>query len=135
MALTVRNDITSLNECIVVELKTQKYKCFLSCLYRSPSQSDDELGIFIDDLENTLTKSPLVSIVLGDFSTDLSLIDKWASQWKIQFNPDPKKSASEIVFSHKLKKNPHPPLKLNNLPIVPQTSTKKKKGFILIMAI
>ena len=78
LPLKVRNDITSLNECIVVELKSKKYKCFISCLYRSPSQSDHEFDIFINDLENTLSKlcleSPLISIVLGDFN---ARCNKW----------------------------------------------------------
>ena len=49
-----------------------KYKCFISCLYRSPSQSDYELNVFLDDLEKTLSKlyheSPLCSVFLGDFN-------------------------------------------------------------------
>ena len=42
LPLKFRNDISNLKECIVVELKSKKHKCFISCLYRSPSQSDHE---------------------------------------------------------------------------------------------
>ena len=40
------------------------------------------------------------------------------------FNPDPNISATEVIFSHKLKQIPHPPVKFNNLPVVSQASTK-----------
>ena len=66
-----------------------------------------------------------VNVSYNELNSDLSQIDKWASQWKMQFNPDPKKpAASEVVFSHRLIKNAHPAVKLNNLPIVPSISTK-----------
>ena len=32
---------------------------------------------------------------------DLYLISKWAYSWKMSFNPDPSKQATEIVFSKK----------------------------------
>ena len=80
LPLKMRNDITFLNECIVVELKSKKQKYFLTCLYRSPSQSDHEFNILVDDLENILSKisleSPLISVVLGDLNAKC---DKWLS--------------------------------------------------------
>ena len=47
-------------------------------------------------------------------NSDLSKINAWASQWKMNFNPDPKKQAQEVVFSRKIKKTSHPPLNFNN---------------------
>ena len=38
------------------------------------------------------------SITLNE---DLHLISKWAYSWKMSFNPDPSKQATEIVFSKK----------------------------------
>ena len=32
---------------------------------------------------------------------DLSVISQWAYQWKMLFNPDPKKPAHEVIFSRK----------------------------------
>ena len=49
-----------------------------------------------------------------NLNSDLSKINAWASQWKIIFNPDPNKQAQEIIFSRKIKKVSHPPLKFNN---------------------
>ena len=45
-----------------------------------------------------------------DLNHDLVIIDNWAKQWKMSFNPDPTKPAEEILFSHKKSKPYHPPL-------------------------
>ena len=47
---------------------------------------------------------------------DLEKISYWAYQWKIQFNPDPNKQATEVIFSRKTSSNnlSHPPIKFNN---------------------
>ena len=37
---------------------------------------------------------------------DLSVISQWAYQWKMLFNPDPKKPTHEIIFSRKKMKKP-----------------------------
>ena len=67
LPLNPRENISRLSECIVVELKTKKHKCFITCLYRSPSQSNDEFTDFCDDLELTLSnlnqETPLCSIL------------------------------------------------------------------------
>ena len=124
LPLKVRNDISSLSECIVVELKSKKYKCFITCLYRSPSQSDHEFNIFINDLEIALSKlnleSPLISVVLGDFnakcnkwlSTDINNVsgvelDKLFSlsgftqliNEPTNFEPNKRKTCIDLIFS------------------------------------
>ena len=35
-------------------------------------------------------------------NSDLSVISQWAFDWKMLFNPDPKKPAQEVVFSRKI---------------------------------
>ena len=35
---------------------------------------------------------------------DLCTIKNWAYQWKMVFNPDPSKQATEVIFSHKINK-------------------------------
>ena len=37
---------------------------------------------------------------------DLSVISQWAYQWKMLFNPDPKKPVHEVIFSRKKMKKP-----------------------------
>ena len=45
---------------------------------------------------------------------DLKLINNWAFQRKMNFNPDPTKQADEVIFSRKAKEIYHPPLVFNN---------------------
>ena len=42
-------------------------------------------------------------------SHDLNLVEAWAKQWHMSFNPDPTKPPIEVVFSTKLKPPQHPP--------------------------
>ena len=39
LPLIARNNISSMQECLVTELSMYNEKCFFTCLYRSPSQS------------------------------------------------------------------------------------------------
>ena len=69
--------------------------------------------LFVDDTSifstvRDLTKSGI------DLNQDLSTIKNWAFQWKMTFNPDPKKQATEVIFSHKTKPVNHPPLYFND---------------------
>ena len=45
-----RNDISSLNESIVLEIRLANNKCFLISVYRSPSQSKDQFDEFCSSL-------------------------------------------------------------------------------------
>ena len=49
-----------------------------------------------------------------NLKSDLCKINSWASQWKMNFNPDPNNQAQEVIFSRKIKKTEHPPLNFNN---------------------
>ena len=42
-------------------------------------------------------------------NSDLMKISDWAFQWKMRFNPDPKKLAQEVIVSRKINKIDHPP--------------------------
>ena len=72
LPLKVRYDISPLKECLVTEIKVNRQKCFVTCLYRSPSQSIDEFGTFCNGLEITLAnlnlEPPFCSVVIGDFN-------------------------------------------------------------------
>ena len=41
-----RNDLCSLPECLITEIRMGKKKWFSTCLYRSPGQSSDEFDTF-----------------------------------------------------------------------------------------
>ena len=81
--------------------------------------------IYINDLEKGIKSSvkffaddtSLFSIVTDpilsatELNHDLRLIEDWAFQWKMSFNPDPSKQAIEMLFSQKKEKNsPSPSL-------------------------
>ena len=66
----------------------------------------------------------------NDLNKDLEIINNWAFQYKMNFNPDPTKQAHEVIFSHKRKEIHHPPLVFNNTN-VSQSSSQKHLGVIL----
>ena len=53
-------------------------------------------------------------ITTSELNSDLARIKLWAFQWKMSFNPELNKQAQEVIFSRKLKKVCHPPLRFNN---------------------
>ena len=63
-------------------------------------------------------------------NNDLNLIKQWAFQWKMQFNPDEKKQAVEVIFSCKRNKPAHPPIFFNGI-IVKQLPKHKHLGLTL----
>ena len=100
--------------------------------------------IYITALTEGLTTNPklfadntsLFSVVqdnqasANDLNKDLEIINNWAFQQKIKFNPDPTKQAHEVIFSRKTKEIYHPPLVFNNTN-VSQSSSQKHLGVIL----
>ena len=48
-----------------------------------------------------------------ELNYDLQKISDWAFQWKMQFNPDPKKQAQGVILSKKDESNNCLPLTLN----------------------
>ena len=91
--------------------------------------------IYINDLSEGLYKS-LFSVIQDsntsalELNSDLAKINRWAFQWKMSFNPDPKKQAQEVIFSRKSKAISHPPLVFNNNNVI-QTTSQKHLGIIL----
>ena len=56
-----RRDITFLDECIVGEIKKNNKKCFITCLYRSPNQTIDEVDNFLTGFEKICSSIALES--------------------------------------------------------------------------
>ena len=67
-----RYDLADLDQCVVLEIRVKRSKCFVSCMYRSPSDSNDEMNDFCQKFESTCSKialeNPLASFILGDFN-------------------------------------------------------------------
>ena len=88
--------------------------------------------VYINDLAEGLVSdarlfadsASLFSIVYGEqvaadnSNADLKFIEKWAYQWKMQFNPDKNKQAIQVIFSHRKSKPIHPPLIFNGNGVV-----------------
>ena len=47
----------------------------------------------------------------NELNNDLYQINKWAFQWKMSFNPDPRKQAQDIIFCRNTEKICHPTLR------------------------
>ena len=100
--------------------------------------------IYINDLENGITSNDkffaddtsLFLIVTNptlsalELNSDLKVIENWAYQWKMLFNPDPTKQAIGMLFSRKRVDQNHPPVFFNNVP-VGSASDYKHLGIIL----
>ena len=65
-----------------------------------------------------------------ELNSDLAKINRWAFQWKMSFNPDPKKQTQEVIFSRKSKAISHASLIFNNNNVI-QTTSQKHLGIIL----
>ena len=91
--------------------------------------------IYINDLSEGLYKS-LFSVIQDsntsalELNSDLAKINRWAFQWKMSFNPGPKKQPQEVISSRKSKVISHPPLVFNNNNVIQNTS-QKYLGIIL----
>ena len=99
--------------------------------------------LFINDLEAGIISqikffaddTSLYSVVRDpeksarELNHDLEVINNWAKQWKMSFNPDPTKPAEEILFSHKRPRT-HPPLFFNGVE-VKRVAEHKHLGLIL----
>ena len=100
--------------------------------------------IYINDLERTIKSNViffaddtmLFSIVndpvisANELNQDLKVINQWAYQGKMEFNPDPNKQATKLLFSCKKNSPNHPPLFFNGT-VVPKVNEQKHLGLIL----
>ena len=87
------------------------------------------IKFFADDtMLFSIVKDPTVSA--ADMNHDLDLICQWAHQWKMEFNPDPTKQATEVLFSCKKSSPRHPQLIFNGTAVA-RSNDQKHLGVIL----
>ena len=72
--------------------------------------------LFVDDTSIFSTVSDIKKSS-EDLNRDPSAVNNWEFQWKMAFNPDPNKQATEVIFSPKRKPNNHPILYFNDTPV------------------
>ena len=75
-------------------------------IYVLTQSSADDTSLFKVVYDEQVSSSVL--------NNDLKTIKSWAFQWKMQFNPDPKKQAVQIIFSRKRTKPDHPQIFFND---------------------
>ena len=102
--------------------------------------------IYINDLPEGLSSNGKLFVddmslfsVIHDSSTsalelnsNLTKINRWTFQWKMSFNPDPKKQVQEVIFSQKSKAILHTPLVFNNNDVTQATSHKHLVSFLTL---
>ena len=76
----------------------------------------------------SIVKCPEISA--NDLNHDLHVIYQWAHQWKLEFNPDPTKQATEVLFSCKTSNPNHPQIMFNGT-VVAKMNEQKHLGLIL----
>ena len=100
--------------------------------------------IYINDLEKNIKSNViffaddtmLFSVVdnpeisANELNHDLKVKSQWAYQWKMKFNPDLNKQATELLFSCKKNSPNHPSLFFNES-VVPKVNEQKHLGPML----
>ena len=76
----------------------------------------------------SVVNDPLISA--NDLNHDLKIIQQWAHQWKMEFNPDPTKHAKEVLFSYKKSSVSHMQLAFNGMD-VENVNNQKHLGLII----
>ena len=82
-----------------------------------------DMRLFADD-SSLFTRVSEIEVTQNKLVKDLRIITTWAHQWKMVFNPNINKQATEIVFSAKRNKTLHPNLTLNGIPVSRKKFTK-----------
>ena len=85
--------------------------------------------LFADDT-SLFTVVEDINSAASDMNHDLEIINRWAFDWKMSFNPDPRKQAVELRFSMKRVEVNHPEIRFNNIP-ERQVDEHKHLGIIL----
>ena len=87
------------------------------------------IKFFADDtMLFSIVKEPTTSST--ELNHDLDIIGHWAKQWKMEFNPDPTKQATEVLFSYKKSSPNHPQLVFNGS-VVAKVKEQKHLGLTL----
>ena len=76
----------------------------------------------------SIVNDPMLSA--SELNHDLNVINQWAHQWKMEFNPDPNKQATKLLFSCKRNSPTHPSLFFNGT-VVPKVTEQKHLGLVL----
>ena len=76
----------------------------------------------------SIVKDPNISA--NDLNHDRGILNRWAHQWKLEFNPDPLKRTTEVLFSCKNNAHNHPQIIVNGT-VVAKVEERKHLGLTL----
>ena len=76
----------------------------------------------------SIIKDPV--LYANDLNHDLDIVYQWAHQWKMEFNSDPTKQATEVLSSCNESSPNHPQLIFNGT-VVAKVNEQKHLGLIL----
>ena len=102
---------------------------FLIYINDLPNELQSNAKLFADDTSLFAVANDK-NVCANILNNDLLAISKWAFNWKMLFNPDPKKPAQEVLFSRKKQVQIHPTINLNNVE-VERVPFQKHLGFML----
>ena len=109
LPLIRRDDLSTMQETIVTEISVENETCFLTCFYRSPSQSHDELENFCSELNllltNTNNNQRACSILIGDFNAKCS--KSWTSDKNDIAGLEIDNITTKVGYSQLIKKPTH----------------------------
>ena len=89
---------------------------FLIYISDLPNELKSNVELFADDKSLfTIVKDKNDSANI--ISNDLLQISKWAYNWKMLLNPDPKKLVQQVLFSRKNKAQVHLTVNLSNIQV------------------
>ena len=102
---------------------------FLLYVNDLPNNLKSNVKLFADDVSLfSVVHDPVQSA--EEINSDLRSINNWATNWKMSFNPDPLKQATEVLFSNKRLDIIHPDIYFNGVK-VKRLSSQKHLGMIL----
>ena len=71
--LIKRDDICTLDNCLVTEIRSKSEKCFLTCIYHSPSQNNEEFENFSENFD-LLFSNINEKFLFAQLSQDISML-------------------------------------------------------------
>ena len=76
----------------------------------------------------SIVKGPTTST--DELNHDHQTISEWAHQWKLEFNPDPSKQATELLCTQKKYRTFHSPLLFNGNEMSKVNDTSTQVSFL-----
>ena len=102
---------------------------FLVYINDLESNINSNIKFFADDtMLSSVVQDSVKSAI--DLNHDRDMISPRAHQWKMEFNPDPSKQATEVLFSCKKNRANHPQLIFNGSVVI-KVNEQKHLGLIL----